>query len=85
MTTTVGEEERDVGVGEMGEEELGFFLALGLSLEDVKAAVGLVGDTRIISVMSGLFLSLNFRKAKRHCLENPPSFRSHVSLLATVV
>lgn len=70
--TMVGEEEWDVGVGLMGEEDLGFSLVPGLTLEDVVAAVG---GTRVISVMSVLFLSLNFLRVKKLCLGNLPSFR----------
>ena len=71
--TMVGEEEWVVGVGLlMGEEDLGFFLVPGLTLEDV---VAVVGGTRVISVMSVLFPSLNFPKVKKPCLGNLPSFR----------
>jgi hypothetical protein len=84
MITMVGEGEWDVVVGQMGEEDLGFFLGLDLTLDVVVIVVVLAGDTRIISVMNVLFLSLSFRKAKKRWLENKPTFRSHVSLLATV-
>lgn len=73
---TTEEEEWDEVVGRMGEEELGFFLGLGLTLEDVVVVVVvLAGGTRIISVTSVLFPSLNFLKAKKPWLGNLPSFR----------
>jgi hypothetical protein len=75
MITMVGEGEWDVVVGQMGEEDLGFFLGLDLTLDVVVIVVVLAGDTRIISVMNVLFLSLSFRKAKKRWLENKPTFR----------